>query len=104
MRVSSSRPNPLTCLFFLLSSDSCEYLLHGRCVDLPAAQDVPHVYICAFCANTPMRGGRLRYAGRNNSTAGLGNGGGDGGAIMGPPASASASLSPLALKSFRSFR
>lgn len=89
---------------FLVKCDSCEHLLHGRCVDLPAAQDVPHVYVCAFCANTPMRGGRLRYAGRNNSTAGLGGGGGDDDIIMGPPVSAADSLSPLAHKSFRSFR
>ncbi|ROW12817.1 hypothetical protein VMCG_00437 [Cytospora schulzeri] len=90
---------------FLVKCDSCEYLLHGRCVDLPAAQDVPHVYICAFCANTPMRGGRLRYASRNNNnTANLGNGGDDDG-MMGPPVSVTAaSLSPLAHKSFRSFR
>lgn len=100
-RVSSNRPNQLTSLN--PCSDSCEYLLHGRCVDLHAVQDVPHVYICAFCANAPMRGGRLRYASRSDSTAGLGNGGDDGG-LMGPPVSATGSLSPLAHKSFRSFR
>ena len=88
-----------------LCSDSCEYLLHGRCVDVPAAQDVPHVYICAFCANTPnMRGGRMRYTRRNNSTGGLSSGGDDGG-MMGPPVSAAVvASSPLAHKSFRSFR
>ncbi|KUI65440.1 hypothetical protein VM1G_00289 [Cytospora mali] len=99
---------------FLVKCDSCEKMLHGRCIDLPTAQDVPHVYICAFCANTPMRGGRLRYIGRNNSTSGLGSGaagvGGDDdhddeGGLMGPPVSSAVSASsPLAHKSFRSFR
>lgn len=87
-------------------SDSCECLLHGRCVDVPTPQDVPHVYICAFCANTPnMRGGRMRYTGRTTAGAG-GNG-----LIMGPPvtsasaaAAAAVASSPLAHKSFRSFR
>lgn len=83
-------------------SDSCDYMLHGRCVDVPKPQDVPHVYICAFCANTPnMRGGRMRYTGRNQSDGG----GGGGGGMMGPPALTAASASsPLAHKSFRSFR
>lgn len=100
-------PKPLTDIVMPPHcSDSCEYLLHGRCVDIPSVQDVPHVYICAFCANTPnMRGGRrMRFTGRNNSTEGLSLGlGGDG--LMGPPVSAASSEgSPLAHKSFRSFR
>lgn len=86
-------------------SDSCDHMLHGRCVDVPTPQDVPHVYICAFCANTPnMRGGRMRYTGRNQSDGG--GGGGGGGGMMGPPAAltAASASSPLAHKSFRSFR
>lgn len=89
----------------LFHSDSCDHMLHGRCVDVPTPQDVPHVYICAFCANTPnMRGGRMRYTGRNQSDGG--GGGGGGGGMMGPPAALTAApaSSPLAHKSFRSFR
>lgn len=90
-------------LLHLIKCDSCDYMLHGRCVDVPTPQDVPHVYICAFCANTPnMRGGRMRYTGRNQSDGG---GGGGGGGMMGPPAlNAASASSPLAHKSFRSFR
>lgn len=48
---------------------------------------MPPVYICAFCANTPnVRGGRVRDAG---------------GAPVVPSGHAS---SPLAHKSFKSFR
>ncbi|KAI3400923.1 hypothetical protein diail_1130 [Diaporthe ilicicola] len=89
-------------LLHLIKCDSCDHMLHGRCVDVPTPQDVPHVYICAFCANTPnMRGGRMRYTGRNQSDGG----GGGGGGMMGPPVLSAASVSsPLAHKSFRSFR
>jgi hypothetical protein len=63
--------------------------LHGRCINI-SKRTLPSVYICAFCANTPnMRGGRMRDNGRSVSA-------------MAPP-SASAS-SPLAHKSFKSFR
>ncbi|KAF3769847.1 hypothetical protein M406DRAFT_320076 [Cryphonectria parasitica EP155] len=71
--------------------------------------DVPHVYICAFCANTPnMRGGRMRHTGRANAGA-AGRGASS---KMGPPvssgaaaaAAAAAASSPLAHKSGRSFR
>ena len=51
---------------------------------------MPSVYICAFCANTPnMRGGRIRDTGRGPAV--MGHGGGS-------------ATSPLAHKSFRSFR
>jgi len=59
-----------------VSSESCEMWLHGRCINI-SKRNLPSVYICAFCANTPnMRGGRLRGS----------------------------ASSPLAHKSFRSFR
>jgi hypothetical protein len=74
-----------------LSSESCEMWVHGRCVNL-TERSRPAIYICAFCANTPnMRGGRIRDNGRL-SVGGLGIG-------------ASGSVaSPLAHKSFKSFR
>ena len=108
MRAEVLSSDLLTCPCFPpFRSDSCDHMLHGRCVDVPTPQDVPHVYICAFCANTPnMRGGRMRYTGRNQSDGGAGGGGGGGGGgMMGPPALTAASASsPLAHKSFRSFR
>ena len=65
--------------------------LHGRCINI-SRKTLPSVYICAFCANTPnMRGGRMRDHGRGAGTTG-------------PPASSSAAASPLAHKSFKSFR
>ncbi|KAG9257228.1 uncharacterized protein F5Z01DRAFT_633994 [Emericellopsis atlantica] len=68
---------------FLVQCESCEMWQHGTCVN-QAAQ--PHVYVCAFCANTPnMRGGRLRGSGRAGMDFGV-------------------ATSPLASKSFRAFR
>lgn len=111
VRCVCNRPEPeVDGLLHLIKCDSCDHMLHGRCVDIPTPQDVPHVYICAFCANTPnMRGGRMRYTGRNQSDGGGGGGGGVGGGgdgRMGPPAAltAASASSPLAHKSFQSFR
>ncbi|KAJ9137251.1 PHD finger protein 20 [Pleurostoma richardsiae] len=71
---------------FMVQCESCEFWLHGKCINI-TKRSMPTVYICAFCANTPnMRGGRMRDTGR---------------ATMAPPSSAA---SPLAHKSFRSFR
>lgn len=68
---------------FMVQCESCEMWLHGKCINI-TRRTLPRVYICAFCANTPnMRGGRLRDTGRGN--------------VKGAP-------SPLATKSFRSFR
>ena len=65
-----------------MNSESCDNWLHGECVNIDR-RSLPPVYICAFCAQTPnMRGGRLREPGR------LTNHG----------------SSPLAHKSFQSFR
>ena len=56
--------------------------LHGRCINI-SKRTLPTVYICAFCANTPnMRGGRMR----------------------GGPSQSGSAASPLAHKSFKSFR
>lgn len=66
-----------------LNSESCDNWLHGSCVNIDQ-RSLPPVYICAFCAQTPnMRGGRIREPARGT----------------GHPAS-----SPLAHKSFKSFR
>lgn len=62
--------------------------VHGKCVNI-AQRELPSIYICAFCANTPnMRGGRLRDNGRVSGA-------------VGPPGSVA---SPLAHKSLKSFR
>ncbi len=68
------------------NSESCEMWLHGRCINV-TKRTLPSVYVCAFCVNTPnMRSGLGRDHGRGSASA-----------------SASAS-SPLAHKSFKSFR
>ncbi len=65
--------------------------LHGQCINIMTKRTLPSVYVCAFCVNTPnMRSGHVRDHGRAAAAAGLA-----------PPASAS---SPLAHKSFKSFR
>lgn len=62
--------------------------LHGNCIGL-TEQTMPSIYICAFCAHTNnMRGGgRIRDSGPMAGPGGRGTRG-----------------SPLAHKSFRSFR
>lgn len=69
-------------------SESCEMFLHGNCIGL-TEQTMPSIYICAFCAHTNnMRGGgRIRDSGPMAGPGGRGTRG-----------------SPLAHKSFRSFR
>ncbi|KAJ2892089.1 hypothetical protein MKZ38_010274 [Zalerion maritima] len=70
---------------YMVQCESCEMWLHGKCLKINR-HNHPRVYICAFCANTPnMRNGRLRV----------------GPGQMGPPAPIP---SPLAHKSFKSFR
>jgi hypothetical protein len=66
-----------------LFSESCDNWLHAECVNIDR-RSLPPVYICAFCAQTPnMRGGRLREPARK---------------ALNMPSS------PLAHKSFKSFR
>ncbi|KAG9233986.1 hypothetical protein BJ875DRAFT_377432 [Amylocarpus encephaloides] len=66
---------------FMIQWQSCDCWLHGECVNIDPSS-LPPVYICAFCANTPnKRGGRLRE-----------------------PARPGVGSSPLAHKSFKSFR
>lgn len=55
--------------------------LHGKCINI-TRRTIPSIYICCFCANTPN-------AARRSRENGLGIGG---------------LLSPLANRSFRSFR
>ncbi|KAK1751835.1 PHD finger protein 20 [Echria macrotheca] len=70
---------------FMVQCASCEMYLHGQCVNV-TEQTMPSIYICAFCANTPnLRGGRIRDNGHVSG-------------VMGPRGS------PLARKSFKSFR
>jgi len=67
-----------------LCSESCDNWLHAECVGIDR-RSLPPVYVCAFCAQTPnMRGGRIREA-RANAQTHIGS-------------------SPLAHKSFKSFR
>jgi hypothetical protein len=72
----------LRCLIYsqlTYHSESCSHWLHTKCVGLERA-NLPPVYICVYCSQTPMRGGRLR-----DPMAGVGH----------------APSSPLARKSFR---
>lgn len=65
-----------------LPSESCEKWLHCNCVSIDP-QRLPKVYICAFCVQTPnMRGGRIRDTARGMQAV----------------------SSPLARKSFQSWR
>ncbi|SPN98345.1 uncharacterized protein DNG_01392 [Cephalotrichum gorgonifer] len=75
---------------FMVQCEACELYLHGRCINI-TRRDMPPVYICAFCANTPnMRGGRLRDTALGGvGPSGHGHGHGS---------------SPLSHKSFKSFR
>ncbi|KAF3356650.1 hypothetical protein VdG1_06273 [Verticillium dahliae VDG1] len=71
---------------FMVQCESCEMWLHGLCINIASRRMLPSVYICAFCANTPnMRGGRMRDSNRGSGQATVG-------------------ASPLAHKSFKSFR
>lgn len=68
---------------FMIQCESCDNWLHAECVGIDH-RSLPPVYVCAFCANTPnMRGGRIRDATRGT---------------------AQIASSPLAHKSFKSFR
>ncbi|KAI1457620.1 hypothetical protein F4805DRAFT_427552 [Annulohypoxylon moriforme] len=73
---------------FMVQCGSCDLWLHGKCINI-TRQSQPSVYICAFCANTPnahgMRGGQARRG-------------------TGGPNSRVSATSPLAHKSFKSFR
>jgi hypothetical protein len=44
-------------------SESCSKWLHTNCVGVDARQ-IPAVYICVYCAQTPMRHGRIREPSR----------------------------------------
>jgi len=73
---------------YMVQCESCEMYLHGKCINI-TRQTHPKVYICAFCANTSNmqgQGARDPRLGRSGNSM---------------PRSAS---SPLAHKSFKSFR
>ncbi|ESZ98059.1 hypothetical protein SBOR_1590 [Sclerotinia borealis F-4128] len=90
---SSSRSGDIRCVCrttvddspLSIQCDSCEYWLHGECVDLPPyPMPLPEIYICPFCAQMPkMRNDCMRESGRDKRNL---------------------PSSPLAHKSFRSFR
>ena len=86
------------------SSESCEMLLHGRCINI-TRQTQPRVYICAFCADTPNahvgRGRDMKRAATTAAGAGAGTSG-PGTNMNGNPRGAVPP--PLTHKSFRSFR
>ncbi|OTB07991.1 hypothetical protein M426DRAFT_217586 [Hypoxylon sp. CI-4A] len=73
---------------YMVQCESCEMWLHGKCINI-TRQTHPRVYICAFCANTPnahgMRGREVRRT-------------------TGGPNPRVPITSPLAHKSFKSFR
>ncbi|KAH6720004.1 hypothetical protein BKA61DRAFT_227096 [Leptodontidium sp. MPI-SDFR-AT-0119] len=67
----------------MILCESCDNWLHADCVGIDH-RSLPPVYVCAFCAQTPnLRGGRIREPAKGVSRTGL---------------------SPLAHKSFKSFR
>jgi len=67
----------------MILCESCDNWLHADCVGIDH-RSLPPVYVCAFCAQTPnLRGGRIREPAKGISRMGL---------------------SPLAHKSFKSFR
>ncbi|CZS93495.1 uncharacterized protein RCO7_10562 [Rhynchosporium graminicola] len=67
----------------MILCESCDNWLHADCVGLNH-RSLPPVYVCAFCARTPnVRGGRIRETAKGTSRLGA---------------------SPLAHKSFKSFR
>ncbi|EQL34794.1 hypothetical protein, variant [Blastomyces dermatitidis ATCC 26199] len=43
----------------MIQCESCTHWLHTKCVGLDR-QSLPPVYICIYCTQTPMRGGRIR--------------------------------------------
>ncbi|PGH21460.1 hypothetical protein AJ80_03251 [Polytolypa hystricis UAMH7299] len=43
----------------MIQCESCTHWLHTKCVGLDR-QSLPPVYICVYCSQTPMRGGRVR--------------------------------------------
>ncbi|PGH06097.1 hypothetical protein AJ79_06631 [Helicocarpus griseus UAMH5409] len=43
----------------MIQCESCTHWLHTKCVGLDR-QSLPPVYICIYCSQTPMRGGRIR--------------------------------------------
>ncbi|KAI0902336.1 hypothetical protein F4806DRAFT_446611 [Annulohypoxylon nitens] len=73
---------------YMVQCGSCDLWLHGKCINI-TRQSQPSVYICAFCANTPnahgMRGSQVRRG-------------------AGGPSARVPATSPLARKSFKSFR
>lgn len=67
----------------MILCESCDNWLHADCVGIDH-RSLPPVYVCAFCAQTPnLRGGRIREPAKGATRMGL---------------------SPLAHKSFKSFR
>ncbi|KAL4900378.1 hypothetical protein BDW74DRAFT_162199 [Aspergillus multicolor] len=63
----------------MIQCESCSHWLHTKCVGLERS-NLPSVYVCVFCAQTPSRKNRVRISG-----SGVGN----------------APTSPLAHKSYR---
>ncbi|KAL6787673.1 hypothetical protein J3E68DRAFT_416762 [Trichoderma sp. SZMC 28012] len=70
---------------YMVQCESCEMLLHGKCVNI-SRRTMPSVYICGFCANTPNVAAR-----RAQQSIGRGNNG-------------QSALSSLANKTLRSLR
>ncbi|KAI1417512.1 hypothetical protein F5Y13DRAFT_151174 [Hypoxylon sp. FL1857] len=73
---------------YMVQCKSCEMWLHGKCINI-TRQTLPSVYICAFCANTPNAHGMRGREVRRNT---------------GQPNPRASNTSPLAHKSFKSFR
>ncbi|KAI0128726.1 hypothetical protein BJ170DRAFT_343348 [Xylariales sp. AK1849] len=85
--VCNRAENPNNSDGFMVQCESCENWLHGRCTNI-SRRTIPSVYICAFCANTPNAHG-LRGRQTKSKAGGAGR---------------RSAMSPLAHKSFKSFR
>ncbi|KAF7507005.1 hypothetical protein GJ744_011029 [Endocarpon pusillum] len=48
----------------MIQCESCSKWLHATCVGIESQQQVPLVYVCNYCRQTPMRGGRIREPSR----------------------------------------
>jgi hypothetical protein len=47
-------------------SESCEKWLHAQCCGFDGNHGLPKDFVCQYCTQTPLRGGRIRDPRRNS--------------------------------------